>query len=145
MTHEYSSQEDTPGQPDPVSAATPFLELDKIAQRIEKELRSTAVQYKDKYQDIAMDILILAKAAQTLRPSTSSSPTEYSQDPDLKKRSEQPKSYRRHALQVTNDEGQLIQYMQREKLSTGKLTTFLSKSDLPQSLQWIVQSLREET
>jgi|TARA_Y100000310_G_scaffold342679_1_gene446901 hypothetical protein len=125
------------------ATATLFDDVDRIVQQLETTLSNTRVE--SPLHKTSKVELTLAKAIQTLRPSTSNSPTEYNQDQGSTRKLTRSKEPAVHWKGTTSQEWELIQYMRSEGLSADKLTTFLSRPDLDLSLYRPDQDLREET
>jgi len=117
-----------------------FDDVDRIVPQAQRGADIEAE--KGMYEDISWGVLALAKAVQTLRPSTSTTPTEYSQEPDSEKQLEQPKDKPRGLSLI---EWELIQHMRSEELSADKLTTYLKNWDHGPSQRLLYQLIREET
>lgn len=166
--------EDHPDWGDDLIEATQTLfdDVDKIVQRMQNPKHNPG-SHGQWVEEIAEGLLILAKAIQTLRPSSEQNPNpiparDHQLDAearstglrangiseesllDKSESSQDPDLEKLQALAkgstlpLTWEEHDLIQHMRKEKLSADKLTTFL-KDEVPhQSPLGLLRLLREE-
>ena len=119
---------------------TLFDDVDRIDQNIYSVLHIGNPGLDWSADNILEAIQVLAKAIQTLRPSTSNSPTECDPARDLPLQSAYLEGVENT---LTHEECDLILHMRSERLSAGKLTTVLSSEDRALSLQSLLRHLQE--